>query len=241
MCAKLKRPIVARVRKAQLALCGTVVLTFNLTNATAQQAAAIASEAPQQTAPGDANLQTSRVYVRVEKTGLGHVHGVAGMLASGHIELGAEHDAGELTFDMRSFVADVAYARKFVGVEGESAASTQREVTETMLGPDVLDAKQFPTATYIIDSARKAPEQAGQQGDIYEFRGQLTLHGVTQPVAFRAGVETRGEWIRVAGQFPLVQSKYGIRPLTKAFGAIGVADQMTVWGDVWVKSGAAVR
>lgn len=196
-----------------------------------------AADAPTKTlAPGDVHVANSRVYIRVEKTGLGHVHGVVGMLSSGHVTLEADQDAGQLVFDATSFLADVAYARKYLGVAGETDVDTQREVTANMLGAEVLDVKKFPTATFDIVSTRKAT-QAGRQGlPVYEFVGEFTLHGVKRPLQFLAEVENRGEFLRIRGQFSLRQSEYGIKPLRKALGAIGVADDLTVHGDIIVVS-----
>lgn len=189
-------------------------------------------------AAGDVHVANSRVYIRVEKTGLGHVHGVVGMLSSGHVTLDADQNAGHLVFDMTSFLADVAYARKYLGVEGETAAGTQREVTANMLGAEVLDVKQFPTAKFDIASTRKTAQPSRQGFPVYEFAGEFTLHGVKRPLRFQAEVENRGEFLRIRGQFPLRQSEYGIKPLRKALGAVGVADDLAVHGDIIVVNAA---
>jgi hypothetical protein len=57
--------------------------------------------------PGDVDLAGSRVYVFVGKTGLGHDHAVIGKLVSGSVRLDAAEDAGQLVFDMRSFLAEL--------------------------------------------------------------------------------------------------------------------------------------
>lgn len=189
-------------------------------------------------APGDVHVANSRVYIRVEKTGLGHVHGVVGMLRSGHVTLDADQKAGQLVFDTTSFLADVAYARKYLGVEGETAVDTQREVTASMLGAEVLDVKKFPTATFDVVSTRKTTQPSRQGLPVYEFVGEFTLHGVKRPLRFHAEVENRGEFLRIRGQFPLRQSEYGIKPLRKALGAVGVADDLAVHGDIIVVNAA---
>src|SRR5579859_6733718 len=58
-----------------------------------------------QAEPGSVDLARSRVYVYVDKTGLGHEHGVEGKIKSGAIRLGARADAGSIDFDMTSFAA----------------------------------------------------------------------------------------------------------------------------------------
>ena len=94
---------------------------------------------------GGVELKTSRVYVFVGKTGLGHEHAVLGMLKAGELHLGREKDAGKLEFDMRSFVADTPDARGYVGLKGETDRATQQKVNSNMLGPDVLNVASFPT------------------------------------------------------------------------------------------------
>lgn len=186
--------------------------------------------------PGDVHPGNSRVYIRVEKTGFGHVHGVVGLLSGGRIELDAEKDAGQLQFDMSSFLADVPYARKYLGVEGETDADTQREVTANMLGPEVLDVKRFPTAAFDVASTRKTNQASRQGHPLYEFIGEFTLHGVKRPLRFLAEVEQGNGFVRIRGQFPLRQSEFGIKPLRKALGAVGVADDLMVHGDIIVVS-----
>ena len=90
--------------------------------------------APQARTPlaaGDVDTSISRVYVHVDKTGFGHEHGVASFLKSGHLNLGASQNAGELVFDMTSFNADTDEARRYVGLEGfercRNPAGGQRE------------------------------------------------------------------------------------------------------------------
>lgn len=96
--------------------------------------------------PGGIDIATSRVYVFVGKTGLGHDHAVIGRLSAGHLRLDAPERAGQLVFDMTSFRADTAEARKALGLRGETDAKTQQQVNDNMLGPDVLDVARHPTA-----------------------------------------------------------------------------------------------
>lgn len=218
------------------------LLTMSLSQLGAQTSPMVpqreAVQAKTSYAAGDVHLANSRVYILVDKTGFGHVHGVAGMIKEGHLELDRTTDAGYFVFDMTSFVADASYARKYLGIEGESSASTQRQVTANMLGPDVLNAREFPTATYQIHSLEKTSQVGSQGAPVYQFKGELTLHGTTRPVSFLAEVEIRGDWRRVHGRFPLRQSNFGIKPYTKILGAVGVADDLVITGDLWVAATA---
>jgi polyisoprenoid-binding protein YceI len=200
----------------------------------AQQPLLSQNRSPARPSPGAVDLQSSRVAILVDKSGFGHQHAVVGLLRDGRVRLGAANNAGQLVFDMASFAADTAEGRSYLKLEGEINASTQKQVTANMLSKDVLDAARYPTATFEIESA--APlEQASQAGHPrYRLQGKFTLHGVTRPLAIDAeAVEEEGA-IHLRGGFYLRQTEYGIKPFTKAFGAVGVADQLTVYGEIYL-------
>ena len=183
---------------------------------------------------GDVDTTNSRVYMLVGATGLGHEHGVEGQIASGHIDLGAAQNAGNLVFDMKTFAAETAAARKFVGLSGEVDASTRQQVNDNMHGADVLNVAKFPTAELVIDSATVVqPTQPGGPQKVV-LDGKFTLHGVTQWVRIPAEAEVVNGMIHLRGGFAILQSQYGITPYTKFLGAVGVADEIKIWGDLWL-------
>lgn len=191
------------------------------------------AEAPRSLAPGDLDVATSRVYIFVPKSGFGHDHAIEGKLKSGRLQLGAAQNAGEFVFDMPSFDADTAAARRYVGLPGATDAGTRREVNANMLGADVLSVRRFPTASFSIVSAQPS-SQPGRRGSIYQLTGKFTLHGTTRELKVNAESEKVQGKIHVKGSFPLVQTHYGIQPFTKALGAVGVANQLTVYADLWI-------
>lgn len=181
---------------------------------------------------GTIDPAASRVFALVDKTGLGHQHGVEGRVREGHLQLGAAHDAGLLVFDMATFVADTPTARRFVGLEGTTSESTQRQVTANMLGPAVLDVGHFPTAQFQIDSAQRIERPSRRGNPQYVLGGRFTLHGVSRPLRMTAEVIEDAHGTRIRGGFVIRQTDFGITPFTKAFGAVGVADRLTIWGDL---------
>jgi polyisoprenoid-binding protein YceI len=187
------------------------------------------------------DLQLSRVYIRVGKTGLGHEHGVEGRLASGNIQLGATQDAGELVFDMSTFIADTRNSRTHVGLAGETDAAMQKKVNSNMRGPDVLDVSKHPRAVFRIRSAKL--RNAAKPGDAptYDLEGQFTLHGVTQPLRVVAAVTSAEGQTGLRGRFAILQSEYGITPYSAALGAVGVADKLDILGDLWMVSAPGVQ
>ena len=124
--------------------------------------------------PGEIEVQASRVYVFVGKTGLGHDHGIEGRLRSGQLNLGAKEKAGRLEFDLRTFVADTAAARQYVGLGGQTDRKTADKVTSNMQSAAVLDVARFPIATLDVASIVALPRQ-GNQPQQYQLTGDFTL------------------------------------------------------------------
>ena len=187
------------------------------------------------------DLQVSRVYIRVGKTGLGHEHGVEGRLASGSIHLGATRDAGELVFDMATFAADTPAARTRVGLSGETDPSTQKKVNANMRGPDVLAVAKFPTAVFRIHSAMLRDSSKPGAAPVYDLDGQFLLRGVTRPLRLTAVVTSAEGRTGLQGRFAISQTDYGITPYSTALGAIGVADKLDIWGDLWMAKAPGVQ
>lgn len=194
--------------------------------------AAPAAAPPVAANPSQVDVKLSRAYVLVGKTGLGHEHGVEGRLASGHLQLGATAKAGELVFDMTSFVAETKEARAVVGLKGEGSSGSQ--VTTNMLGPSVLDVAKYPESRYVIHAAVPLAVQKADALPEYELHGEFTLHGVTQPLRVRAQMTEKDGKVRLRGRFAVLQTRFGITPYTAALGAVGVADQLDVWAEIWL-------
>ena len=186
-------------------------------------------------AGGAVDVAASRVYVLVGKSGLvGHVHAVEGRLASGQVTLGAQEQAGTLVFDMRSFLADTPAARKMLGLEGEVDDSTQKQTNANMLGPEVLDVGRHPTARFEIRSALPSAQARPGGPPAYDLAGIFLLHGAQRPLTITAEVEDRGAAVRLRGGFVIKQTDFGMKPYAKFGGMVGVADELKIWGDVWI-------
>ncbi len=184
--------------------------------------------------PADVQIEVSRVYVYVEKTGLGHQHAVEAKLLASTLVLGAEQNAGKLVFDMTSFDADTPIARKRLGLAGTTDEATRTTVNENMRGSAVLDVANFPTATFDVASAKATGESSKRGRPTFRLVGNFTLHGTTKPLEITVEVEQERGWLRVHGGFAINQTAYGIKPYSKVFGAIGVADQLKILGDIFV-------
>lgn len=216
---------------AALSLIVALCVAFGAAACRAQAQSAREELAPR---VGDVDLDHSRVFTFVGATGFGHEHGVEGRLVSGNILLGAERNAGEMVFDMKSFDADTPAARKYVGLEGQSDDSTRKQVNDNMHGADVLDVARFPTAKFTIQSAVPYRAAKADGPPQYLLDGQFTLHGVTKHVRVLAQTEESNGMVHVRTQFAVLQSQFGITPFTKLLGTIGVADKLTIYGDAWI-------
>jgi polyisoprenoid-binding protein YceI len=183
--------------------------------------------------PGDLELGASQVVVFVGKTGFGHEHAVSGRLKSGNLVLDPRSPGGEIVFDLTSFDADSDAARKYLGLEGSSDTETRRQVNENMYGKAVLNVSKHPTATFTLTSVKPLQEPSPQKLPQLELTGELTLHDVKREVRVVADWEEKQGWIHLRGGFPLLQTDYGITPFSKAFGAVGVTDELKVYGDFW--------
>jgi polyisoprenoid-binding protein YceI len=217
-------------------LCGVGLWSLWQQPEVVAQAPAGRTSIPQRSPPPPGAIDTvaSRAYVHVGKTGFGHEHAVAGYLKEGVIHLGAAQNAGTVVFDMRRFAADTTEARRYIGLEGTTSASTQQQVNENMLGQDVLNVTMYPTATFRVQSA--LPLQGTSAGGHRQYRlsGQFTLHGTTRPLVVDAEAIDTGASVRLRGAFAISQTQFGITPYSKAFGAIGVADKLTIYGEIYV-------
>jgi hypothetical protein len=183
---------------------------------------------------GDLELESSQVFVYVGKTGFGHEHAVSGKLASGNLDLDSVAPSGELVFDLASFDADSEGARRYLGLKGSTDDDTRRQVNANMRGKAVLDVESHATATFTLTSVTPLQELSARKLPQVELTGDLTLHGVKREVRVVADREEKQGWIHLRGGFPLLQTDYGITPFSKAFGAVGVTDELRVWGDFWI-------
>jgi len=198
---------------------------------------ALCQEATNQTHayhPADVQIQASRVYIFVDKTGLGHQHGVEAHLLASSLVMGAKERAGTLVFDMASFDADTAAARRYVGLDGLTDQNTRLAVNENMKGPSILNVAKYPVATFDVDSALATKQTSSQGLPIFELSGNFTLLGTTRPLSILVEVEQSRGWLHLRGNFTIKQTSYGITPYSKAFGAIGVADPLKIYGDLFV-------
>jgi polyisoprenoid-binding protein YceI len=90
------------------------------------------------------------------------------------------------------------------------------EIAKT-IRQEILRTGQHPAITFRSTRVAGTPES-------FSIDGDLTITGRTQPVTVHGGLT--GD--RVQGTAAVVQSRWGIRPYTAFFGALKLADEVTV-------------
>ncbi len=183
---------------------------------------------------GQVNTEHSRVYIFVDKTGVvGHQHAIEGKLTNGNLFLSGSGNSA-LVFNMKSFDADTVRARNYLGMEGTTDESTRKKVNENMLGVEILNVNKFGTAKFENAKLQSKKTTSKRQLPEYLLVGDFTLHDKTRRVEILCDLEVKDGWNHVRGGFKIRQSDYGIKPFSKMLGAVGVTDDLTIYGDLWV-------
>ena len=176
------------------------------------RATSVQQRAKKKSVVGEIDVEQSRIYVFVGKTGFGHEHGVVGKVRSGSLRLNEAKNAGSIVFDMTTFVADTTEARTFLGLKGETSESTRVQVSENMRGAAVLDVVKFPTATFKINSALPIKRRDPDENPIYQLDGTFMLRDVTRPLRVDVEAEEVDGKLHIHGEFPLKQTEVSNHP-----------------------------
>jgi hypothetical protein len=188
--------------------------------------------------PGELNTQFSRVFVFVDKAGLvGHQHAVEGRIKQGQLFVNTQlqnSKKSSIVFDMKSFDADTPLARKYLSIQSEIDEETRKKVNDNMLGLEILAVQQYPEAK--LENVKWTPTGKMSKRNLPEhlLEGDFTLHKATRPIQALCDVEQKDGWLHIRGAFRILQSEYGIKPFSKMMGAVGVKDELRIYGDLWV-------
>ena len=101
-----------------------------------------------------------------------------------------------------------------------------RKVTETAVGPKVLDVEHFEEIRFV--SKRVATAGGGQ----FEVEGLLWIRELARPVTLKVRLQREGDRLRLVGSGELRLSDYKIRPPSMLLGVVGTRDDMKVLFDV---------
>jgi hypothetical protein len=181
---------------------------------------AAAGVAPSLAAPGPVRQhrvdgQRSTMTVHVFKSGLlrgfGDNHLIQGDLADGWID-----DSGTMRVDV------LLDAHRLRVLDPDASARDRETVQARMLGPEVLDAEQFPQIRFrstVVEPL--APDR-------WEVRGALDLHGRTHDLRLEV-VREDGHY---RGRTTLRQTDFGITPVSVAGGLVKVKNELAIDFDI---------
>ncbi len=170
-----------------------------------------------QSGPSPLDPERSRFTIFVSKSGVfsafGHDHTIEARIVEGKLSRGGSPSV-MLRVDSRGLRV----------LDADLSPDKRAEVQQTMLGPEVLDAARFPEIRF--QSTRIEPAGAGR----WSVSGDLTLHGVTKPVA--ANVTWQDGVYR--GTARLKQRDFGIQPVSAAGGTVRVKDEVKLDFEIYV-------
>ena len=106
----------------------------------------------------------------------------------------------------------------------DKVSTGDRQKIEGTMRDEVLEIAKYPDISFKSTSVSASKTGEGQ----YQARisGELTLHGVTRPVALTAQLEFGDKTLRAKGGFAVKQSNFGIKPVSVAGGTIKVKDDL---------------
>ena len=111
--------------------------------------------------------------------------------------------------------------------------SKRKQVVETAVN-DMMAAGQYPQLKFA--STRISSKSKGQ----FEVRGDLTVRGITKPVAFQLAAKPAGEQrLEIDGDAEINLKDYGLKPPSSMLGLAGTKSKMTLRFLVWAEKVAS--
>ncbi|MBI3653350.1 MAG: YceI family protein [Acidobacteria bacterium] len=108
-------------------------------------------------------------------------------------------------------------------VTDKVSASDKQEI-ETKMRNEVLETAQHPNIIFKSTNISASKTAEGQYDT--QIWGDVTLHGVTKSIWFKAQMSVSGNTLRAKGDFALRQSEFKIKPVSAAGGTIKVKDEL---------------
>jgi polyisoprenoid-binding protein YceI len=153
----------------------------------------------------------STIRIHVGKAGVfsaaGHEHWVRAPIADGKLQ-----EATPASISFR-----VVAAKLQVEEDQSLSAEKQAEVQRTMQN-QVLESDKYPEISFRSTSV----QQTGPE--VWQVRGDLTLHGQTHPIA----TTVQKQQDAYKGRCQLKQTDYGIHPVRVGGGVVRVKDELEI-------------
>lgn len=132
--------------------------------------------------------------------------------------------SGELEFvpsTMRDASVRFTISVASLEITDEVSVRDRREIERVMF-EEVLELKRYPKIEYKSTSIVPSPTSA----NMYRVEGDLTLHGVTQPMGFDAQIFANELLVRAQGAFSVMQSHHGLKIASVANGTLKLKDEL---------------
>ena len=139
----------------------------------------------------------------------GHEHEVSAPIASGTVD----PDARRVEFTVRTASMKV--------LDPKTSDKDREETQKNMTGPEVLEVEKYPEIRFRSVTAERS-------GDSWTVKGELTIHGQTQPVSVSVK-EQNGHY---TGSAKIKQTDFGIKPIKAAGGTVKVKDELRIDFDI---------
>jgi polyisoprenoid-binding protein YceI len=101
---------------------------------------------------------------------------------------------------------------------------------EQMMQQDILQSARYPEI--VFESTGAAVTSLSEARWQVNAAGNVTLRGVTREQNITITVTRTGDMLRANGEFTLLQSTYGIKPVSVAGGTLKLKDELKFLFDV---------
>lgn len=186
------------------------------------------------------DAQQSLITITVRRGGalarLGHDHVVASRSLEGFVA----PDAGRADFHFRldQLTVDEPALRLTAGLDTQPSNDAIAGTRANMLNR-VLEAERYPVVMLHAERAGSAAGGAGGAGvaGVHLLRLTVTLHGVARSFDVPTTIERQKNALTASGELRMLQSAFGITPMSVMGGAMTVQDQMELKFRIVAKSG----
>ncbi|KAA2243543.1 YceI family protein [Chitinophaga agrisoli] len=83
--------------------------------------------------------------------------------------------------------------------------ATNAQFAGHLASDDFFSSEKYPTANFEITAATPV------NGTLYRIEGQLTIKGITHPIAFDANVQQQGDTLQATGKLVVDRTKYEMK------------------------------
>ncbi len=153
---------------------------------------------------------------------MGHNHVIRATEFSGSIQFDPEKHsffAAFIEVKTASLKADEPEIRAKHKLKKKVRDRDRKRIQNTMESSEQLDVKKFPVMTF------KATKVEKQEKDQYRIHGDLTMHGVTNPVSLLMLAKIEKSQVALQGSLKIKQSDFGIKPFSAVFGSVKNKDE----------------